>query len=322
MSVLGLQVLPAVPDGSVPFWRQCLRGLSCCAFQTNELTGLIFIGAVLAFSWHMAAFFVISAIVGTLVARLLAVVAVFRQPTVLGYLDAGILGFNASLMGLALGNFYTLNASLWVAVVVMAVIVGVVTVVLARWLPFPFLAAPFIGCFWLLWPNDNALGLHKISLGAFPHQPVSFIPATMASMGSTLFAPIILAGVLFLLGVLVSNWRHAVIAAMGGLIAVALAVHVHVVGGAIASGFVGFNAVLAALVTYILVAEDIRLAALAALVSTWIFSYVSLSAPFPALASGFVLAVWAIMLFGWINPWFTGARTRVSEPGASEQHLP
>jgi urea transporter len=318
MSVLGFQVLPEVADGGVPFWRQCLRGLSCCAFQTNELTGLVFIGAVLSYSWHMAVFFVISVVVGTLVARLLTVTAVFKQPTVLGFLDGGILGFNAALMGLALGNFYTLDTSLWIAVVVMAVIVAVVTVVLARWLPFPFLAAPFIGCFWLLWPNDNALGLHKISLGAFPHQPVSFIPATMASMGSTLFAPIILAGVLFLLGVLVSNWRHAVIAAMGGLIAVALAVHVHVVGGAIASGFVGFNAVLAALVTYILVAEDIRLAALAALVSTWIFSYVSLNAPFPALASGFVLAVWAIMLVGWINPWFTGERSAIGGPGAKD----
>ena len=307
MSVFGYVLLPDVAaDAPVPFWRQCLRGLSCCAFQTNELTGLVFIGAVLAYSWHMACYYVIAVVVGTLVARLLTLMAVFRTGTVTGFLDAGILGFNAALMGLALGNFYVQGAALWLCVPVAAAVVGLITVVLARWLPFPFLAAPFIATFWVLWPTASWFGLHKISLSAFPVEPTSYIPATFASMGSTLFAPVIVAGCLFLLGVLLSNWRHGVVAMMGGLIAVSLAIHVEVVGGAIASGFVGFNAVLAALVVYILVAEDLRLAALGAFVATWIFSFISRSAPFPALASGFVLGVWAIMALGWVSTRFVG----------------
>jgi hypothetical protein len=39
---------------------------------------------------------------------------------------------------------------------------------------------------------------------------------------------------------------------------------------------------------------------------TWLFSFVTRNAPAPALASGFVLAVWAILLLGWINPRFVG----------------
>jgi urea transporter len=323
MSVLGYQLLPDLTSRRVPFWRQCLRGLSCCAFQTNELTGLIFIGAVLAYSWHMAVFYIIAVIVGTIVARLLTVLAVFRTDVVCGFRDAGILGFNSALMGLALGNFYQVNAALWIAVPVMAALAAVVTVVLARWLPFPFLAAPFIGCFWLLWPIASSVGMHKIQLSAFPVEPTSYIPATVASVGSTLFAPVILAGVLFLLGVLVANWRLAIVAAGGGLIAVSLAIHVHVVGGAINTGFIGFNAVLAALVVWVLVAEDLRLAALGAFVATWIFSFITLNAPFPALASGFVLGVWAIMLLGWINPRFIGKPAQAGpRPAASKVDVP
>ena len=102
----------------------------------------------------------------------------------------------------------------------------------------------------------------------------------------------------------------------GGAIAVALAIQVNVVGGAIDSGYVGFNAVLAALVVYILVAEDLRLAALGAFVATGIFAYINADAPAPALASGFVLGVWAIMLLGWINTRFVG-RPASPEPEPS-----
>jgi len=69
---------------------------------------------------------------------------------VFGYRDAGILGFNSALIGLALGKFYQLNTALWT----MAPVAGAVTLLLAHWLPFPFLAAPFIGCCWLTKPRD------------------------------------------------------------------------------------------------------------------------------------------------------------------------
>ncbi len=106
---------------------------------------------------------------------------------------------------------------------------------LARWLPFPFLPAPFIGCYRLLGPIASSAGLNKIHLGAFPIEATSYFPETIASMRSILFSPVMLAGGLFLLGVPVSNWRHVIVTA-GGLIAVALAIHVHIARGAIDSG--------------------------------------------------------------------------------------
>jgi urea transporter len=305
MSVMGAQILPEAAPDQTPFWRQCLRGFSQCAFQCNEVTGLVFIVAVAVHNWRMAVFYVISVILGTLVARLLG-----SDRTLLGL---GLLGFNSGLMGLALGNFFVSDTALWIAVPILACIVGAVTVAMAKWLPIPFLAAPFILTFWVLWPIRSSIGLTAINLGAFGDSHVRFILATLSALGSALFVASAISGLLFLLGILIANWRHAVVAALGALVAALLAAHVGAAGDMINSGFIGFNAVLAAVATYELVAADLRLALLAAMASTWIFSFINRSWPSPALASGFVLTVWGIMLLGWLNSRFN-PRTAPSEP--------
>ena len=285
----------------MPFWRQVLRGFSQCAFQANELTALFFIAAASLYSWRMGAAYVVSVVVATVVARLLKGI-----PDLLGL---GLYGFNSGLMGLALANFFEPGPALWYWVPIMAAVVAAVTVVMSRRLRLPFLAAPFIGMFWVLWPCAAFMGLQKIDFGAFPDAPVTLISATVSALGATLFTSGPVTGLAFLAGVLVSNWRHAVVALIGAVLAASLAAHVGAKGTAINSGFIGFNAVLAAMATYVLIAADLRLAAFAALLATWIFSYVGRSMPAPALASGFVLTVWVIMLLGRLNPWFNGERS-------------
>jgi len=304
VKVFGNSWLPELEPAQVPLWRQVMRGFSQCAFQAHELTGLIFIAAVALYNPRMALFYVLSVPLGTLTARLLK-----GDATLLGL---GLFGFNSGLMGLALGNFFGPAPAMYVWVPLLAVIVGAVTVAMARWLPLPFLAAPFILTFWVIWPLAPAMGLQPIDLGAFPDAPVLLAEATITALGSTLFAATLASGALFLAGVLVSNWRHAVVALFGALLAAALAAHVGAKGAMINSGFIGFNAVLAALAAYVVVAADLRLAALAALVSTWIFSFVGRYAPVPALASGFVLTVWVILLIGWLNPRFQEHGTAAS----------
>ena len=294
MTVLGRSVLPDVALGSVPFWRQYLRGFSQCAFQANEVTGLIFVIAVATYNWRMAVFYVLSVLIATLIARLLKA---DRTLT-----DLGLFGFNSGLMGLAMGNFYEPNTALWVWVGVLAVVAALIAIAMGKWLPIPFLAAPFILTFWAMWfIADARPELVKLNLGPWPVEDVNWGVAVISALGAALFAPAVLTGLLFLLGLLVSNWRHAAIALVAAGIAVALAAHVGVAGGAINTGFVGFNAVLAALGTAAVLDGDLRMAILAALLATWFFSYINRNAPVPALASGFVLAVWAVMLLDWLH---------------------
>jgi urea transporter len=275
-----------------------LRGFSQCAFQANEITALFFIAAATVFNWRMGAYYVIAVVVGTASA-----LALRADPTLL---DLGLFGFNSGLMGLALGNFFHPNTALWIAVVVLAALVAALTVVMARWFPLPFLAGPFIATFWVIWPATSALNLEPVSFAAFAHAEPAFLVATVDALGSTLFAAAVLPGLLVLVGLLLSNWRHAVVAVIAAVLAVALAVHVGAPGEAINSGFIGFNAVLAGLAVWVLVGEDLRLVVLAAIVATWFFSAINRTAPFPALASGFVLTIWALILIARINPWFRG----------------
>ena len=158
MTVLGRQLLPDAPAGTVPFWRQVLRGCSQCGFQANEVTGVLFVAAAALYSWRMAIFYVVSVVIATATARLL------NGDRVL--LDLGLFGFNSGLMGLALGNFYQPNIALWVTVMVLAVVVAAAAVAMARHLPIPFLAAPFIGIFWLMWfVADNISDVIKLTSG-------------------------------------------------------------------------------------------------------------------------------------------------------------
>ena len=307
MTVLGRSVLPDVQLGTVPFWRQYLRGFSQCAFQSNEITGVIFVVAVALYSWRMAVFYVLSVLIATVVARL-----VKADRTLL---DLGLFGFNSGLMGLAMGNFYEPNTALWVWVIVLAVFAALAAVAMAKLLPIPFLAAPFILTFWIMWfIADARPELVKLDLGPWPVEDVRWGTALISALGAALFAPAVITGLLFLLGLLVSNWRHAVIAMVAAGIAVAMAAHVGTAGGAINTGFIGFNAVLAALGTAAVLEGDLRMAVLAAMLGTWFFSYINRSAPVPALASGFVVAVWTVMLLDWLHrrfgPGWTSSRRR------------
>ncbi len=283
-------------DCKVPFWRQVLRGFSQCAFQANDIAGILFVVAVAVFNWRMAAFYVVSVIVGTLVARMLNGMG--------GLLDLGLYGFNSGLIGLALGNFFQPDPMLWVWVVVFASVASAVTVAMSKWIPIPFLAAPFILTFWMVWPLAEMLGLMKVDFGAFPTMEVDWSASVIAALGSALFVSSILSGGIFLAGIAVSNWRHAVVAMVGAFVANALAAQAGAVGGAINFGFIGFNGVLAALAAYVIVAADLRLVVLGSVLATWLASYLYRGAPVPVLASGFVLAIWAMLLLGWLNPRF------------------
>lgn len=59
------------PNIAIQFGRRVLCGFSQCAFQANEITGVLFIAAVAVFNWRMAIFYVISGVIATLVATAL-----------------------------------------------------------------------------------------------------------------------------------------------------------------------------------------------------------------------------------------------------------
>lgn len=291
-TVFGRPVLAPVEDGRVPFWRIVLRGCSQCCFQTNEVTGAIFLLAVLAYSWQMAAFMLIGAVVGP------AVAIVLRADRAL--IELGLFGFNSCLMALALGNFFAPEPGLWAAVVLLAAAVAVVAWVMMRLLDFPVIAAPFILTFWVVWPFAERLGLDKLQFPAFIDERVYYVQASFAALGATLFAGSVLTGLLFFVGVLVSNWRHAAIAFAAATLAHIIAVWWGVPGQQINIGLAGLNAVLCSVAVYALCGGDLRVALLGAVVASAVLRMFAMAGLVP-LAAGFVLVTWMVMALGWLQ---------------------
>jgi urea transporter len=297
VSVFDRAVLPEVEFGAVPFWRQWLRGFSQCAFQANEVTAVFLILAVAVFSLQQAAFYLIAVLVGTAVAKV--------AKGVPDLLDLGLYGFNSGLFGLSMAAFFAPSPLLWVTVVVGAAVVALVTVAFSKLAPFPFLAAPFILTFWAFYPVAESVGLEKLVFDPFTDEKVFFINATFSAMGGALFAGTVISGLLFIIGVGLSNWRHAVVAFVCTLVAHIIATEWQTSAGAINAGLIGFNAVLCSIAVYSMCGQDLRLTLFGAIGATILIRLFNNLGLVP-LAAGFVTMTWFIMLLGWLGPKFNG----------------
>lgn len=294
-------VFRPVKQGQVPYWRIVLRGCSQLCFQSNELTGLLFLAAVLVASPIAAAYLLVGATLAPAARMLLGEKA--------AVLETGMPGLNPCMVALALPAFFETgwtNVGMWL--VLLACVVGAVGLVrlCIAVLPFPTLVLPYLIIFWTL----HALAPHFSML-----QPIALVPpaatgfepltAVLSGLAQALFSPSIWSGLLFATGVLLSNWRHGLIAIFGAMIGTAVSYYYREMDAAGANlGLYGFNGVLTAVAVYIFCGGKLRLSILGALVATILtplvagFGVQTLSAPF-------VLTTWLMLGLGWVeNHWF------------------
>lgn len=302
-----------IPAGrSVPYHRLVLRGCSQLCLQSNALTGLFFLAAVLVVSPIAATYFLLAAIIAPAGRMLLG-----QRGAALA---SGLPGLNPCLIALALPTFFHTgwtNTGMWI-VLALCIAVSVVLVrVLVAVLPFPILALPFLIVFWILYGLAPQLSvLERKSFTALPTDTFHPIEAVLSSLGQTLFSPSIWSGLLFLAGMLASSWRHAVIAVVGATIGTVVSFYYRDVDpSAVDTGLYGFNGVLAAVAVYTLCGSKLRLAILGALVATVMLPAIS-SAGVQAVSAPFVFTTWLILALGWIDrAWFAPDRA-----GAGSTH--
>jgi urea transporter len=291
---------PVEPD-KVPYWRLVLRGCSQLCFQTNELTGLFFLAAVLVASPISAAYLLVAGIMAPAGRLLLA----GKGPDV----ASGLPGLNPCLVALALPAFFQtgwLNAGMW-AVLIICVAVAIVLVRLCLvMLGSATLVVPFIIIFWALYAIEPHVALlQPIKLAAIG--PTTFLPleAVARGLGQALFAPTILSGLLYLAGISLSNWRHGVIALSGAIIGTVVSYYYRDVDPAIIdTGLYGFNGVSTAVAVFIVCGGKLRLAILGALLATILIPAIA-DFGVPAVSAPFVLTTWLMLALGWIErKWF------------------
>jgi urea transporter len=102
--------------------------------------------------------------------------------------------------------------------------------------------------------------------------------------------------------VLLSNWRHALLAVLGAVIGATVSSYDREVSdlASINLGLYGFNGVLAAVSVFVFCGGKLRLAILGALVATILVPVIP-AFGVKALAAPFVLTTWTMLALGWIE---------------------
>lgn len=283
-------------------------------FQDNAWTGLFFLAGIFYGSYASGTPAVAwGAVVGVIVSTLTGYV--LNYPAAKGL--AGLWGFNGVLVGCALPTFLGNVPLMWLALVIFSAATTWVMVGLNHLLA-PYKVSsftfPFVLLTWFVLLAARTMhGLPHAGLGA-PGLPGNFSSAVDLSFVSLLMywlrgiSQVFLVnswvtGLLFLIGLAISNRWAAIWAAIGSALALAFAVLYQSNGSDIASGLFGFSPVLTGIalgITFYRVNWRTFLWSLAGIIVT-VFIQAAMDTffgPFgiPTLTGPFCVATWLFLL--------------------------
>ena len=201
---------------------------------------------------------------------------------------------------------------------------GVVTRLMRGHVPFPTYTTPFIVTTWVIFFLGKAMGAAPVEgyPALLPNPPLPFaVEATAHGIGQVMFQGSLWTGLLFLVGIAISDRRHAAWVLAGSIVGKLVAWH-HTTEAAraidperlvdrslfdnIALGLYGYNATLAPVALY-LWRRSLIAPLLGMLLSVPITELVPLLG-IPALTAPFVLATWLVLALGWLEGKYLGER--------------
>jgi len=293
-----------------------LRGIGQVMFQDNPLSGLLFFiaigwGSLAAGMPQVALGGLVALVAGTLTAQWLRVDA--------AGLAAGLYGYNAYLVGLALGTFLAVSPLFWIYVVLGGAVSIVATLGMANvfktW-GVAALTAPFVLTTWLLLLATYAFSAIEgsglpMSAEITPLDPAAadplafgdFLQGILKSISQVFLKASIPAALLLLSGLAVNSLAAAAFALGGAIVAVVTGHALGAESDLITGGLMGFSPVLTAIAIGAVFYQPSPRVALYALVGT-VFTVVVqgamnvVVAPFgiPTLTAPFVLVSWLFLL--------------------------
>lgn len=285
--------------------KAVFRGIGQVFFQEHAISGVCFVVGIALSSPLVAAGVLADSAIGTAVAW----PSRFDRSEIL----AGIYGFNSCLVGAAAFFFFRPVPTTFVLMIAGCVAAAWVTHLMRRHVPFPTYTTPFIVTAWGLFFLGRSLGIAPTEPGASINTSSLAVAATHG-IGQVIFQANVWTGRLFLIGIAVSNMRHAAWVLAGTALGTLLASY-HVSAGAraldperlveraltenIALGLYGYNATLTA------VALSLgRRSLIAPLLGIVISVPLTESFPMtglPALTAPFVLSTWIVLALAWLE---------------------
>ena len=281
------------------------RGVGQVFFQENALSGVLFVIGI-AFGSPMMA---LGAVVGSAIGSATAWALKFDEGELLG----GIYGFNATLVGIATLFFFKPSAAVIGLLLVGAVVATLITWLFRRQLPFPTYTLPFIVTTWAIFFLGPALGASRVAPGG-PLDSAGYVQAIAHGVSQVMFQASLWTALFFVVGIAVSDWRHASWVVLGSIIGMAIGnYHLTEVARAldpeslvdrsvaenVALGLYGYNATLAAVALYLWRRSFIPpiLGMFLAVALTDLVPLLGI----PALTAPFVFATWIVLALGWLD---------------------
>jgi urea transporter len=293
-----------------------LRGIGQVMFQDNPLSGLLFF---LAIAWGSYAAGMPQVAIGGLVALVAGTLTAQWLRVDAAGLAAGLYGYNAYLVGLALGTFLAVSPLWWVYVALGGAVSVVATLAIAAMFKtwgVAALTAPFVVTAWLMllaayaFSAIDGSGL-PMATEIAPLDPAAanplafgdFVTGILKSVSQVFLKASVLAALLFLAGLAVNSIAAAAFAVGGAVVAVVTAHFLGAESDLVTGGLMGFSPVLTAIALGAVFYKPSLRVAVYALVGT-VFTVIVQGAlnvalmPFgiPTLTAPFVLASWLFLL--------------------------
>lgn len=289
--------------------RVILRGVGQVFFCCNAVTGLIFLVALFIGGVTAGAAATVGVISSTVTAYLLG----FSEDDI----DAGLYGFNGTLVGPCLFLFLDNSPQLWLYVVLASALSTIVLAAFMRILgPYkiPASTSPFVLTCWMFMVAVYAFD----SFSRGPVLPPPGTPAAVAAavaipadmwftaltkgVAEVMFADSVIVGIMFLTGIAIVSLRGALMAVGGTIIGVAFPIMLGANQGLIEMGLYSFNPVLTMMaVGWVFLKPDGKSAALAVLAGFLTVICQAALANFlapiglPTLTFPFVLVMWMFL---------------------------
>lgn len=218
------------------------RGIGQVMFQNNALSGIIMLLGIFLNSWQIG----LLALAGNGAGILTAYLSGYKQEDI----RAGLYGFNGTLVGIAIGVFMQISLVSLLLMIIASAFSTWVTRLFGsqRWLPG--FTAPFIITVWLLLGICSFFFpslLLPTSSSVIECKPDLF-RAFSLNIGQVMFqGNTVLAGVFFLLGILVNSRINGLYTILGALLPIPFALLLGVDYAALNAGLMGYNGVLCAI---------------------------------------------------------------------------
>jgi urea transporter len=297
--------------------RVALRGVGQVFFQECSISGALFLAGIAASSPTMA----IGAVCGALIGLGTALALKFDRAETM----AGIYGFNSTLVGIATRFFFKPGLASIALLIVGGIVATIATRLVRRQVPFPTYTTPFIVTTWVIYFLGPVLGAVRFDSATEESIRTSLAmlstEAVAHGIGQVMFQASLWTGLLFLAGIAVSDWRHALLVLSGSVVGMLVAsyhataesgaLHIERLfqlthGANIALGLYGYNATLVAVALFLWRRSLVPIL-LGTILSVPLTELVPLLG-LPALTAPFVLAAWLVMACDWLNSKLLPAR--------------